>query len=201
MRLLRPRVPAVTGTSDVDLREQILDAALTELTAKSIDAFSLEGVAARAGVDPLTVRQFWPSTPEIYTAALIAYGERYMPIPDTGTLRGDLLEFSRSYAAAINSPQGHRVLEAVVISRSDWDVPGSRETFRDARPSRLAPMIERAVQRGECRVDIDAVLVTDLLSSSLCTPVLFYGQQLSDDYAERVVDVLLNGILTPSAIN
>lgn len=176
-------------------RQRILDAALIELTTRNIGAFTLERVAERVGRNALEVKRFWANTPELYTATLMAWGERHMPVPDTGTLRGDLLEFSRSYAAAVNSPMGQRVLDAVIISPKDWDMSGSREAFREARPNRLTVMIHRAIERGECDADIDPILVTDLLSSGLCTPVLFYGAPITDEYAEQVVTTILRGVL------
>lgn len=189
------RVAAVTDVTDTAYRLRILDAALTELTERSIGQFTLERVAARAGVDVPTVRSHWPNTPELFTATLVAWGERHMPIPDTGTLRGDFLEFSLNYAAAVSTPVGRLVLHTVVTSPKDWDTVGLRERFREVRPNRLVVMVHRAIERGECPADVDPVLVTDLLSAGLCTPVLFYDSPISADYAERIVDLVLNGVL------
>jgi len=176
------------------IREAVLDAAVAELAAKSVDGFTLEGVANRAEVGVFTIRQLWANTPELFTAALIAFGDRYMPIPDTGTLRGDLLMYSRSYAATANSSVGRRLLDALIVSPKDWDVSGSRETFLEGRHGRITVMVRRGIERGECRPDTDPALLVDLLAACLCTPVLFYDQPITDEHVEYVVDLILHGV-------
>lgn len=176
------------------LRDAVLYAAVAELAAKNVDGFTVEGVAARAGVDAFTIRQLWANTPELFTAALIAFGDRYMPIPDTGTLRGDLLDYSKSYAMVANSPMGRRLLDVLIVSPTDWDVNGSRETFLEGRHSRITVMVRRGIERGECSPDTDPVLLIDMLGACLCTPVLFYDLPISDQHVEYVVDLILHGI-------
>lgn len=180
---------------DPEVRRRILDAALAELATREVDSFRLDGVARRAGIDVLTVRQFWASGPELFSAALLEFSERAMPVPDTGTFRGDLLEFARSFAATINSPLGRRVLDAIIVSPKDWDLSGSRQTFREARPDRFGALVHRAHARGECADGIDPDRFIDLLSSALCTPVLFGDSPISDEHCEFVVDLVLKGAL------
>ena len=188
----------MTGVPDLDdaesTREMVLYAAVAELAAKNVSSFNLEGVAARAGVDVLAIKQLWPNTPELFTAALIAFGDRYIPIPDTGTLRGDLLEYARSYAVSVNSPIGRRLLDALIVKPKDWDVTGSRETFLQGRHDRITQMVRRGIERGECVDDADPVLLIDMLGACLCTPVLFYDLPVTDEHCEYVVDLILNGI-------
>lgn len=143
----------------------------------------------------LAVRRFWPSTPALFTAALLDWGERQIPIPDTGTLRGDLTEYSRSYAEATNSPTGRLLLDLVVISRRDWDTHGSRSVFREARPNRMVVMVDRAIERGECADGVDAAMLVEVLAAALCTPILFYDTPISDEFRCQVVELFLNGIL------
>ena len=188
----------MTSSPDLDdaarTREIILDAAVAELAAKNVSAFSLEGVAARAGIDVLTLRRLWANTPGLFTAALISFGDRYIPIPDTGTLRGDLLAYSKSYAKTVNSPIGRRLLDAMIVKPKDWDLSGSRETFLEGRHARITQMIRRGIARGECAEDADPVVLVDMLGACLCTPVLFYDLPVTEEHCEYVVDLILNGI-------
>lgn len=188
----------MAGVSDVrssdQIRETVLIAAVAELAAKNVGEFNLEGVASRAGVDLHTVKQLWPSAPELFTAALLAFTDKFMPIPDTGTLREDMLAYSKSYALCVNSPIGRRLLDTMIVKPEDWDVSGSRETFLAGRREGLATMIQRGVARGECVEDADPVLLMDMFGACLCTPLLFYDLPVTDEHCEFVVDMMLNGI-------
>lgn len=185
----------VDDAPEMDLRQRILAAALTELAAvKDVEDFDVDGVAGRAGVDDVTIKQFWPNTPALFTATLMAWGDENIPIPDTGTLRGDLLEYSLSFARATNTPMGRLILGVVVVSPKDWDTYESRKVFRQARPNRMTVMVERAIGRGECAAGTDAAFVVELLASALCTPVLYNGTPISDEFCLQVVDLFLSGI-------
>ena len=74
-------------SEDSAQRQLVLDAAVAELATKKVDAFTLEGVAARAGLDARQVRSMWPNTPDLYSATIMEFAKRYITIPDTGTRR------------------------------------------------------------------------------------------------------------------
>lgn len=190
----------MTGTSGFSdlggVRNAVLDAAIRELAGKKISSFTLEGVAARAGVPLADVKDIWANTPDLLAASLRAYGERKLPIPDTGTLRGDLLAFAKSYAAAVNTLEGRRVLDSLIVRPTDWEMPGPRTTFMESRVSRIGVIIARAVERNECAPDTDAARFIDQLGLGLCLPVLWYDRPVTDEDCEYVVDLLLKG-LTP----
>lgn len=181
---------------DPALRARLLGVALEELTMNPIAQFSLETVADAAGVGLFTVKTRWPSRNELYAAALIDWGQRTMPVPDTGSLRGDWTEFAHLFVDAVNSPVGRRILAAITIMPTDWDFSDMRETFQRARTERLSVMARRAIARGECAEDADPVLMTHLLSTCLSMQPMFYGELISHDHAERVVGILLDGFLT-----
>lgn len=175
-------------------RQLILDAALTELSAKTFDTFSLEAVAARAGVDEITVKQIWPNSQALFAATYKEFGERHLPLPDTGSLREDLLEYAKSYAKCVNTPIGRRMLDALIVSPRDWDVSGSRAAYVDARNGRAITIIRRAIERGDCAAGIHPVQAADLFRAALSVPVLFYDRAITEKDCEVVVDTVLNGI-------
>ena len=177
------------------VRHQVLDAALAELVANHFDRFTLEKVAARAGVDVLTVRQQWPNTPELLIAALTEYGDRYVPMPDTGSLRDDLMHYAKSYAETMNSPLGRRLADALIVRPRDWDVAGSRASFLERRTNdRAIALVRRGVERGDCSPDTDPVRAADLIVAGLSLPVMLYDRPITAEHCEFVVDTVLNGI-------
>lgn len=173
---------------------QILDAALETLLAKRVGGFTLEVVAERAGFSAESVRRVWPNTPELFTATLRVFGERHFPIPDTGTLEGDFLQYARAFVATLNTPVGRRMVDALIIKSEDWDLTESRATFLTGRKSALSLMVQRGIDRGECPPGTDPILAIDMLASGLMLPVLFFDQEVSDEHCVYVVHTVLHGI-------
>ena len=186
----------VTGIDlpDVAARQRVIDAALVELTTKPIDAFTLQAVAVRAEMDVGVIRQVWPSATTLMTNALDQFFDRTVPIPDTGSLPGDLRDYARSYAALINSAMGKRMLNALMISPRTWDLTNTRATYLAERQAKVGAVVQRAVGRGECVTGTDPDRLIDLLCAGLAYIVLAYGRDVTDDDCEYVVDTLLNGI-------
>ena len=186
---------ADTGdTLDHATRQWVLDAAVEELTVTGVGAFTLDGVAARTGIDAGAIQQVWPNTPALFAAAMRMFGDRHIPIPDTGTLAGDLLQYARAYAETVNSSTGRRMLDAMIVRRKDWDLTESRTTFLTGRESRIGVIVRRGVDRGQCPPDTDPALTIDMLGIGLCLPVLYYDRPITDDHCQYVVATLLNGI-------
>lgn len=181
------------GLDDIT-RRVVLNAALKELGISSVGSFTLDGVAARARVEVRLVKQAWPSAPELFREVLEEFADSQMPVPDTGTLRDDLLQYARSFARMANTPDGRRILDALIVKPEDWDLSDSRAVVLQYRSSRVSAMVQRAVERGECPAGTDPALALDMLVISLCLPVLVYDRPVSDEHCRDVVRTLLNGI-------
>lgn len=178
------------------IRERVLDAALAEIAAKGLGGFTIEAAAQRAGFDSLTVRQIWPNSAELSTAALMEYGTRNLCVPDTGTLYGDLLAYAKSFADMIDSPVGRRLLNAVIAKPMDWDLSESRPMFLERRDRRMAQILTRAADRGECIGAVDPGRLIDMIAFGICLPILLYDRQVTDEDCEYVVRTLVEGIRT-----
>lgn len=155
----------------------------------------MKAVAKRAGVDVEVIRGLWANTPALLTEALLSYARQHIRVPDTGTLRSDMLGYAKAYAASLNSPIGRRLIDAVVATPKDWDVTGWRSEFFEARAATISKMMRRAVDRGELRPDVDAVRVIDLLAGGLFLSLQFYDRPVTDEDCEFFVDTILTGIL------
>lgn len=174
-------------------RQAILEAAVAELAARNVSAFTLDGVAARAGVDVVTVKQIWANTPELFAATLKTFARRNIAVPDSGSLRGDLIAYAQSLAGIVNAPLGRRVLDSLLVRARDWELTGSRSRYLESREY-LGWIIERGIERGECPADVDAFRVMDLLGLGVCIPVLYYDRPITDEHCAFVVDTILGGI-------
>ena len=174
-------------------RELILRVAADELGASRAAGFSIEKVAARAGVDPRAVQKWWPNSPALLADTVASYATA-ATVPDTGTLRGDLLAYALCYAEMVGTPIGRRVLDAMIARPGDWDVMGVREAYLDARRDFAAVIVQRGIERGECRPGTDPGRLIETLTLALCLPVLIYDRPIADDDCRGAVDMMLHGI-------
>src|SRR6478735_11661182 len=72
--------------------QAILDGALQELAANGVDGFSVEGVAARAGVGKTTIYRRWTNRDALILDALSALGEETQPVLAGVSVRDDLVD-------------------------------------------------------------------------------------------------------------
>jgi AcrR family transcriptional regulator len=81
-----------TRRRGAELEDAILDAAWEQLVAEGYEHFTMETVAARAEASKPVLYRRWKTRDELLRAAVRRQGnESARPIPDTGTLRGDVL--------------------------------------------------------------------------------------------------------------
>ena len=133
------------------LEAALLDAAWNELTAVGYGAFTMEGVAIRAKTSRAVLYRRWPSRTELALAA-IQHRTRLAAteIPDTGTLREDVLALLRHLSA-----RGGEVvvvfsfLVADYFDQTGLSLAELRERALAGRPSAMQTVLDRAVARGE----------------------------------------------------
>ena len=180
--------------------QAILNAALEEVAEVGVEAMSIEGVAARAGVGKTTIYRRWPSKNELIKAAVDMIHIQ-TPIPDTGHLRDDVflmvhntLEASASYpllpklffralSELRNKPEILAALQAQVIG---------------PRFQQLFAMFEHAKARGEMRPDLDPFVALGILMGPIISFWLLSGilpsAQPPADLVEQIVDTVLQGL-------
>src|SRR5690349_18554003 len=78
------------GGRTARVREAVLDATLAELAGRGYAGLTVEGVAARSGVHKTTVYRRWGGVEGLIADALDRGSRLPWPVPDTGTVRGDL---------------------------------------------------------------------------------------------------------------
>ncbi len=113
--------------------------------------FTLDGVAARAGTSRPVLARRWSNRTELVVAALRRHAAlAAMDVPDTGTLRGDVLAVLGRLSASVSEMAG--VLSFVLADYFDatgLSPADLRDRILAGTPSRMAAIIQRAVDRGE----------------------------------------------------
>jgi AcrR family transcriptional regulator len=175
----------------------IHDATLQSLTEQGYEGMSIEAVAARAGVGKATIYRRYDGKDALVAAALRTLNPApEVELPDTGSVRGDFRLLIERFAATtfgtILGPMIVRLLSAV-ITNPDLQ-PIFIENVIAPRQAAALAIIQRAVERGELRADLDIHRTLDMLVGAIIYRVLFGGtpENLPETIASYV-DLLIEG--------
>jgi len=174
------------------VRQAVLTAVLDELVENGYGALTFDRVAARAGVHRATLYRRWPGREQLVAEALLAQAGRDIPLPDTGTLRGDLRALAHAVVTNITSPLGEGLLRTLVseaVRVPDISVAG--RAFWGQRFGLATEIVRRGIRRGEVRSDVDPQLMLELLVAPLFLRLLVTAEPVTTAYVDEVLDVLL----------
>lgn len=177
--------------------QAILKATLELLATEGYEAMSIEGIAERAGVGKTTIYRRWPSKSDLVIEAIGGLHAE-TPVIDTGNLRNDLLTmFHNAWqleGTSIFQSLGFNMVGILKTNPEIFQAFANRLFM--PRLQQFTRMIDHAKQRGELQPDIDPVMLVDLFAGPLIARMLFTSliAPTPDDWPERIVDALLNGI-------
>ena len=157
---------------------------------------SIEEVAARAGVGKTTIYRRWPSKGLLALDAFVASFREEQPLPDTGTLRGDLLAALHAWVRAVTqTPMGSMLTGLIAEAQHDAELRGAwRDRVLEPLRSQHRIMLDRAIARGEIPPGVDRDVVLDLFFGAAEHRLLLGHLPMSDDFIADVVDVILAGV-------
>lgn len=178
---------------DASLDDRILTAALGVMADVGLRGCTIDAVAVRAEVPKSTIYRRWPSKDELQVATLERYVTESQPIPDTGTLRGDLSELFRAQIRAYGSKQARPMVSfAFSVLAEGEAVPTATgqavRRFATSRRSRYREVLERARERGEVRDTVDIEVAISFLFGAVWARLADL-QPIDDGFADEVVDL------------
>lgn len=197
---MTPEAPRVgerrPGGRSARVRHDVMAAATELLAEAGYDGLSIEAVADRAGVHKTTVYRRWPTKADLVADALSERSQQHVPVPDTGTLAGDLTALARAVAANIGSDVGAAMARTLVAaSITSTEIADTAASFWVERLALTATIVERAVERGEIPSDTDPNLVIEALIGPLYVRLLLTGEPIDEDFARRVAALVTAGAL------
>lgn len=172
----------------------ITSATLSLLARRGWGGVTMEGIADRAGVGKAAIYRRW-KTREAVLAAAVDEVVSEIRIPDTGSVREDLLELMFRAVALYKGKTG-RLMPGLVGAMAEHEEVAAavRDGFLTSRRAALREVLNRAVARGEVREDVDLALALDFLGGPLFYRLLITGGPLDDRLAQGTVDIMLDGI-------
>jgi len=133
------------------LEDAILDAAWDELVDHGYAGFTIDGVARRAATSRPVVYRRWPTRQELLREAVAHRGaQEDRTVPDTGTLRGDLI----TLLSQVNERRSGTITLMALQLSGYYEETGStmadlRRAFVGDGETAIDRVIQRAVERGE----------------------------------------------------
>ncbi|HEY0937158.1 MAG TPA: TetR/AcrR family transcriptional regulator [Trebonia sp.] len=178
-------------------RQAILQAAAELLLDRGLAAVSMDTVAERARVSKATIYRWWPTKETLALDALFTQWAAAAPLPpDTGSLRGDLVELLRPWSRLIRTGSYARVTAALLAKAQSDPAFGLQYQEHVIRPRReeAREILGRAIGRGEIPADTDLEAAVDLVYGPLYLRLLQGHAPLSDDFVAALVDLALGGL-------
>src|ERR1700737_1098828 len=143
-----------TGGRSARVREAVLKATLQVVAKQGADAVSIGEIARQARGHETSISRRWRTKEPLILDALLDYSEEQLPIPDTGTLRGDLVVFATSVTNYLASPFGRAGARAMAVARGGVPLASARAQFWQSRFDLARVIVDRAKSRGELPDDI-----------------------------------------------
>jgi AcrR family transcriptional regulator len=191
--------PRVTRT-----RATVLGAAIDLLAERGYSGFSVEAVVERTGVAKTTLYRHWATRDDLLAAAIAKLDGAGLdgagldgagPLPDTGSVRQDLLDLQARRVRAAHTTQWERCMPALVEAAAHHpELAAMIARLTSQILAQIETLLGRGVERGELRHDLDPRLA----ASALIGPIVFRRLLLQEaptlHQVTAVIDLLMQGI-------
>ena len=181
----RPR-QAATGHA-------ILRATREILARGGVHGLTVEGVAARSGVAKTTIYRRWRSKEDLALAALLEVVQREPPVRHLGHTRTALNAYFGRMISNFQSRLYGRVVRGLVSDLAvDRELArGFREQVLARRVTEVTGLLQRGIERGELRPDLDLEIAIDLLFGPIYYRLLISGEVLTSAFIDRLVGAVM----------
>lgn len=179
-----PTRPRVEGERE----QEILAAALGVLAEVGYDRLTMDAVAQAAHASKATLYRRWSSKAALVVEALQCQ-ESPQEVPDTGTLRGDLLAlFCDRGGPADDAAVAVFTGVLTALARDPEFAVAFRRDFLAPKSALLRAVLERARDRGEVAADADLDLLMHVVPALVVHQLVLTGDHPGPDLVSRVVD-------------
>jgi AcrR family transcriptional regulator len=176
------------------VREAVHRAVLDVVVEGGIDKVGIPEISRRAGVRDSSIYRRWGTRENLILDALLAVSEATLPVPDTGTLYGDLTAFATELIGYLGAPFGQGLVRALPLVADSEEVIAARKAFWEERYRRTYVMIDRAVDRGEVPPDTNARIAMELLIAPIHFRNVFTFEHIDVGFAAELAAYVVRAL-------
>lgn len=177
---------------------EILDAALEVLAETGYDGMTIDMVATRAKAGKATLYRRWASKAELVIDAVACMKKGdliHAELPDTGTLRGDLVAMIKPHSIE----DGEKKLQIMaglmsMLSREPELAEAANAAIVEPRAAVNRVLMHRAVERGEISADCDIDTLSLISPSMAAYRVLILRKPVDRAFLISLID----GVIMPA---
>lgn len=194
--------PKLGRKRDLSRDPEILDAALEVLAETGYDGMTIDMVATRAKAGKATVYRRWASKAELVIDAVACMKKEDLSpeaLPDTGTLRGDLVAMIKPHNIQ-DAEKKLRVMAGLMslLASNPELADTAREAIVEPRAAVNRMFLQRAIDRGEIAADVDIDMIANISQSMVSFRTLMLRKTVTREY---LISVLDNVVLPAAGIH
>jgi AcrR family transcriptional regulator len=179
------------------VREAVHRAVLEVVAQDGVDKVGIPEISRRAGVRDSSIYRRWGTRENLILDVLLSASERTLPVPDTGTLHGDLTGFATALIEYLDAPLGRGLTRALPFSTDSEEISELRKAFWESRYRATEAIIGRAVDRGELPPDTDARIGIELLIAPIHFRNLLTHEPVDAEFAGRLASYVVRALQLP----
>ncbi|AIQ27909.1 MULTISPECIES: TetR/AcrR family transcriptional regulator [Paenibacillus] len=180
---------------NTEAKNAILNASYDLLLEMGFGAVTVEKIAEQAQVSKATIYKWWPNKAAVVMDGYLFAATARLPIPDSGSVKEDLLIHAGNLAMFLSSREGKVITE--LIGEGQFDA-GLAEAYRSRyfgpRRQEAWQLLERGVARGELKQELDIGSSIDLIYGPIFYRLLLTGDALNEESVRNLVLLALEGI-------
>lgn len=183
----RPRDPGAN--------RRILDAARAVAGELGVHGASMSAIADRSGVGKPTIYLRWANRREVIVAAIADLREDVEPVGGESPREELTQALQDDRSLLVEGPEARFLRSALFESAEDAEIARELgESILGPRRRRIVAILERGIDDGEFRSDIDAGAVADLLIAPLVRGMVLGVDGASAEIVEQHTALVTGGI-------
>jgi len=180
------------------VRKQILEAANSLLEEVGFAKFTMQGIAAKAGVSKATLYRWWTSKGAVAMEAFMAATLPRITFPHTASAVADVTAQMLMLAEAYRGVTGRLIRELIGLGQSD---PEMLKTFTEGylipRRGATKDVLLRGMASGELDPGVDLEILVDALYAPIFHRLLLRHMPLDDDFVRSIAKLAFASVTQP----